>query len=175
MKKLISIVLVFLLVALSWFPVLVFKHQQKIVRKEMKKVIKNGVPEHQHVHFYLDELQLNKVHLQWMHENEFRFKGEMYDIISRDTCDGRLKLICIHDVKESGLFAQLDKLIDQNMTSNAPMQSQRKLLHQLIQSLFFEHNEKQSNDYFISDYYSHYLQKRIVNPFFKPESPPPEV
>jgi hypothetical protein len=139
-RQTISMFLVVHLLLMTWIPVLIFKQQQYNVRKEMKWYIKNGVPENERLLFYADKLQADAENLTWIHDWEFRYHGEMYDILEKNTVDGKLVYVCIHDVKESGLFAQLDSLVEKAMKSNTPLNAHSKAVNQFFASLFYEQN-----------------------------------
>lgn len=64
--------------------------------------------------------------LDWKDDNEFRFMGRMYDIISsKEKDNGVIEYLCIDDEDETRLFANMDMLIkrefqgDRNKNSNA--------------------------------------------------------
>lgn len=160
MRQVLSIFFVLYLFVISWLPNIIFKYQQSIVRKEIKKQIKNGVPENQRVTFYLDELESDKTNRKWMHQNEFKYKGEMYDVLKRDTCNGRLILICLHDVKESGLFSKLDESVKKEMGNNKPFNNNKKLLSSFFNSLY---NQKNNNHKFLFFIQKHVFSNYIEN------------
>lgn len=169
-----SVFLAIYLLVMFWLPILVFKHQQHVVRKEMKTFIKNSVPEDQRLRFFADDLEADSKHLTWIHEKEFRYKNEMYDILSKEYIDGRLLYVCIHDVKESGLFAQLDKFVDKQMADNTPLKAQRKCLQQFVVSLFFQQTSLQMNVQYPSKILYSEFRPSFRSGFSLPETPPPE-
>ncbi len=125
--------LILLLVFHSAGHFIVFKVLEYKTKKEIKTRIKLGVSE--------DELVLLKIpksmeekpnkYFQRIHEKEFRYKGEMYDIVKKENKTDTTYYYCIHDVKESKLFANLDTLIKNEL--NSP--EKKKELSGLIQIL----------------------------------------
>jgi hypothetical protein len=175
LTRLLSLILILYLMILSWVPQIVFHHQQVRVRKEMKTLIKNGVPENKRLLFYDDELTADAVNLKWIHDWEFQYKGEMYDILKKEVRNGRLVYTCIHDVKESGLFAKLDEMVDKQMQSNAPAKEQRKLFQNFFTSLYFLSDTKIIfNRLQVSGLFAKYLA-RYQSVFILPDIPPPKM
>ncbi len=113
-----------------------FKIRQFEVRKEIKHLIKSGAPDSLRFDFYLDELENNFSKVTWIHSKEFRYKGEMYDILDWKKEKGRIVLKCIHDVKESGLFAELDRMVELQMERNDQQEQHRNQWFKLFNSLF---------------------------------------
>jgi hypothetical protein len=101
-------------------------------------MIKNGVPENNRLMFFADDLEADHSNLTWIHEKEFRYRGEMYDILKREYHDGKLVYVCIHDVKESGLFRNLDELVDRQMQHHSPLRTQTRQLISFFQCLCVE-------------------------------------
>lgn len=98
-------------------PWLAFKVQQSVVRAEIKQQIKAGVPESDLVTLKIAKAweQEPNHRFERKHSKEFRFDGEMYDIIRSEDVGDTTVYVCIHDVKESGLFAALEVRIQRAM------------------------------------------------------------
>lgn len=80
------------------------------VRREMKTAIKNGVPESEWVEFAMDTIQSK---ITWTKpEKEFRYQEKMYDVLHYRGDSDEI-VVCIMDVKESGLFNHLEELVAQ--------------------------------------------------------------
>jgi hypothetical protein len=86
-----------------------FKLQQDKIRKEIKMMIKAGVPD--------GELSIirhtaeNSEDFYWIHSREFRYRGVMYDVVrSEKAADGATLLHCVTDHQETLLFANLDRM-----------------------------------------------------------------
>ena len=173
MKKLVAItVLSIFLFNLGGF-FLVFKYQQSVVRKEIKKQIKEGVPE--------DELTIIKQtseifdELVWIKpKKEFTYKGTMYDVVRKTIEDnGDITYHCINDTQETTLFVNLDNQVKKNMDAR---NNGKDPLKNLFQSLYFsEHispvdlklHENKIN--LFGEYSSHYS-----SPELNVSGPPPE-
>lgn len=97
-----------------------FKVRQYQVKKEIKHRIKAGVPENE-----LDlvkipqewEKQGNK-DFRWVEGHEFRYKGEMYDVVRQESHGDETWYYCVKDEKENELFAELDKTVAREMEND---------------------------------------------------------
>lgn len=90
---------------------LFLKYQQNSIRKEIKTQIKKGVPDEDLVYFKFFKSDPEFRNLNWTKPNkEFRYNNEMYDVVYSKIKGNIIEYKCIHDVKESGLFENLDDL-----------------------------------------------------------------
>jgi hypothetical protein len=105
------LVLSILLLSMSgYYPI--FKLEQWKIRKEVKKRMKESLP--------LEDLvcvsSQNADEIEWEEEGkEFRYKGQMYDIVYVENMGSMSHYYCIHDEEETGLFVQLDELVKKQM------------------------------------------------------------
>jgi hypothetical protein len=91
-----------------------FEVSHYLIRKEVKSIMKQGVPEENRVVFTFTSTQMNS--LQWVKKNEFRLGKRMYDVIETKTLvNGRTELQCISDLQEERLFASLSFSVGRNM------------------------------------------------------------
>jgi hypothetical protein len=91
-----------------------FEVSHYLIRKEVKSIIKQGVPENNRVIFTFTSAQMNS--LQWVKKNEFRLGKRMYDVIETKTlANGLTELQCISDIQEERLFATLSFSVGRNM------------------------------------------------------------
>jgi hypothetical protein len=109
-------------------------------RREVNQRIKQSVPD--------DELVLIKIavtdipSLNWTKlDKEFRYKGEMYDIVRQKTKEDMILYYCIHDFKENKLFVNLHEHIQKHIADNP---KQRKKAENMLKKL-------------TKDYFSHVL------------------
>ncbi len=155
MKKVLSILFLFIFLYNLTGYYAVFKALQYQVRNEVKQRIKQSVPD--------DELVLITVSiadnksLTWTKPNkEFRYKGEMYDIVSQETKEDMILYYCIHDFKESKLFANLDEHIQRHIADNP---KQRKKAENLLKKI--------TKDYFIRVLIINHSPKALPNLKYK--------
>ncbi|MFL5810113.1 MAG: hypothetical protein ACJ749_11370 [Flavisolibacter sp.] len=125
MKKITAILLLFCLVFATAGYHFVFRYQISEAKSEMKKQLQASSDHKEDITaFNLTREELATV--EWENAHEFRFNGEMYDLISKQSKNGVLHLRCIADEKETAL---LDQYMDINR-NNLPG---KKTLNSLIQ------------------------------------------
>lgn len=103
-----------------------FSLQLSAARHEVKQLIKAGVPEEDQVLLKIPlslEQTPNSTFVR-KHSREFRYKGEMYDILSKELHGDTTWYTCIHDVKESELFKDLDNKVKLFLSSNPSQREQ---------------------------------------------------
>lgn len=174
MKKLIFIALtsIFLFNLGGFF--IVFKYQQSAIRKEIKKQIKEGVPE--------DELTIIKQtsenfdELVWIKpKKEFTYKGTMYDVVRKTIEDnGDVTYYCINDTQETTLFVNLDNQVKKNMDAR---NNGKNPFQHFFQTLFFvENSVNVSFDFLETKNDSHfYYSHNYSSPAINIPGPPPRV
>lgn len=135
MKKLVTIILLFALCFNGTGYYVVHLCLQKKIRKEIKYRIKQSVPREELVIIrYSDE---NADDFQWIHPKEFRYKNNMYDVVSFELSpDGATLYQCITDFQESKLFANLNQWVKDHMNSNSAASKSSNLFSSFIGGLF---------------------------------------
>ncbi len=148
----------------------VFEIQKGMARKQMKRRLKEGVPEAQLSHITIGKQEAAT--LEWKKSNEFRYKGNLYDIVksSRDA-DGTIHYYCVTDKQETVLFANLDELVKQSTgtTENSPVKGLYKILLKLYSPPSLELIPSAENN--TETFFSYH--KHSPTPSFDPASPPP--
>jgi hypothetical protein len=141
MRKAISVAALFFMLFQPAGYLFIFKIQQCVFREEIKQQIKAGVPEEDLVLLKIARTLEAKPDpaFRRIHEGEFRYNGEMYDIIRRETHGDTTWYYCLSDEKETQLFANLDDLVKRQNTEQ--QQQLARLLH-LIGSLFFDSRDE---------------------------------
>lgn len=128
-KLLANILIVSLLLFQSAGMGLIYSLQLGAARHEVKQRLKHGVPEEDRVllkiPLSLEQTENDVFHR--VHAGEFRYKGEMYDILKSESHGDTTWYVCIHDVKESGIFKQLDEQVKLFVSTNPGQQHQRAL------------------------------------------------
>lgn len=114
--KSLQLTVLILLLLFHWeLPTIIFKSFEYKYKREIKQIIKAGVPEKDLVYFKFHKtiFTTSSSEFRWIKKNEFRYKNEMYDIVDVSYNSDSVMFKCIHDFKESELFASFDKyLID---------------------------------------------------------------
>lgn len=109
--------------------------QQKQVRREMKRLIRAGLPEEklQRFDFDSDGRLVGGERVEWVEAHEFRHGGVMYDIARTEHEDGRTVHYCVRDDAETSVYAQLDRLAREETNRNPERRRQSARLMQQMQ------------------------------------------
>lgn len=103
--------------------------QVAYVRHEMKQRIKAGVPEEDLVLLKIAKSEEeNSDIFERMHSREFRYYGQMYDVMRLKEKGDTTYYTCIHDVKESKLFERLDRMVLEQLSEDKDEQRQQELM-----------------------------------------------
>lgn len=132
--RIVSICAIFILIIniVGYYPV--FKVDQYLVRKEIKRRIKESVP-HKDLHNF-QFLSSEVANLDWVKpKKEFRLDEHMYDVVYRTEQGDSTYFECINDVAERNLFAKLDEITKKQTDSGTtPLTSARKMASVYIPS-----------------------------------------
>jgi hypothetical protein len=72
------------------------------LKKEIKSLLKKGVPKEELVQFTFSESEI--ADLTWLKKNEFQFQGSLYDVVrSSKQANGLTVFECISDSRKSTL------------------------------------------------------------------------
>ena len=87
-----------------WF---CFKVEQSDIKREMFEMTKQTVPNSELIALAIPAAEIND--LLWQDENEFSYKGKMYDVVrSERSADKSTVYYCLNDTKEEALNANLN-------------------------------------------------------------------
>ncbi|MDZ7289339.1 MAG: hypothetical protein ONB44_07820 [candidate division KSB1 bacterium] len=134
-----TVLLLFMLLQAAGY-LFVFEIQKYEIRREIKQHIKAGVPEAELVLFKICE---GKPHpaFQRVEEHEFRYDGQMYDVVRQESHGDTTWYYCLADEKETQLFANLEELVKRDLGQNAEWQQRVHRLLNLFVLLFFSPND----------------------------------
>lgn len=76
--------------------------------------------------------------LEWEHEREFEYQGEMYDVIKQQSSRDSITYLCIWDHAETKIKKQLNLLVMGVLQQDPLHQQQHSTLQQWLSELFFE-------------------------------------
>ena len=176
MKKLTSILVVFVIVFHLFGYFAVFKVMQRNIKKEIKTAIKQGVPDSElaYFRFPVNKKIQEKMGIRWLESNEFTYKGNMYDVVHKQY-DGEFIIFkCVNDTQEKILFTGLNKQV-KNTMNNDPAKS--KTLNLLQKFSFVYITQSKDNNGIIRkevlrSYY--YKPKYFYNLPIEVITPPPQ-
>ena len=156
--------------------ILIYKSFEIKYKKEVKQIIKAGIPQEQlimlafHKNIYYKEIN----NFKWTKKNEFRYKSEMYDIIKTENRNDSVYFYCFHDLKESDLFKNLDfavyNYLQRNPSKNKEMFS---LLTSFNQFYFTEFNNYLNQTKPYKDIIYTFVSNITLEGLLLPSNPPP--
>ena len=73
--------------------------------------------------FNKEDIQKGKIDFKWIHSREFKYNGDMYDIVKKEETAEQLIVYCINDTKEKKLEEDFKREIENN-TSNKQQKSE---------------------------------------------------
>ena len=68
--------------------------------------------------FNKNDIQEGKIDFRWIHSREFKYNGDMYDIVKKEETDKQLFFYCINDTKEKKLEEEFEKRVHKNSLEN---------------------------------------------------------
>lgn len=96
-----------------------FQLEQAKIRKQLKKVLKEGVPKDQMRTFTFAKSDFDR--LKWVKKNEFQQNGRFYDVVwKKQLTQDSIFLECVDDTQETVLFENLSYYVDVNLGSERP-------------------------------------------------------
>jgi len=63
------------------------------------------------------DIQNSKIDFNWIHSDEFKYNGDMYDIVKKEENENQLILYCLNDSKETKLEKDFECEFDNNTTN----------------------------------------------------------
>lgn len=173
MKRILSIVLLILFAFNNGAFLLLFKIQQFQIKKEIKKEIKENLSLHELTKITIAPNNINQIF--WEHENEFRYRGIMYDVVKKEVIDScSTNFYCITDTQETTLFKKLDILVNRCMDTKKCGTKSLQIFLKFISNLYpFSHSKLIFNTtsfIFLTDLVFFYTQ-----PWEDTSNPPPQL
>ncbi|WP_417589158.1 hypothetical protein [Owenweeksia hongkongensis] len=144
--------------------------QVAYVRHEMKQRIKAGVPEADLVLLKIAKSEEeNSDVFEREHSREFRYYGQMYDVMRLEDKGDTTYYTCIHDVKESKLFERLDRMVLDQLSENEDQKKHREMMLGFFTKVYLpnyipeiEHfNAQVKSDFVYHDFFS---EKHTLDP-----------
>jgi hypothetical protein len=137
MKKLLSILFLFIFLFNLAGYYIVFTIMQQTARKEMKAFIKKNPPLDKLERLVISDEKMNSPEIfKYKDDNkEIIYNGKLYDIVCATKDGSNTIFYCINDKNEEQLFAGLNDHIKQNFEQNGPL---KKRSIQLIKNIIKE-------------------------------------
>ena len=68
--------------------------------------------------FNKEDIEKGRLDFKWIHSREFKYNGDMYDIVSKEETEEQLIVHVINDTKEKKLEEEFEKTVHKNSTEN---------------------------------------------------------
>ena len=68
--------------------------------------------------FNKEEILEGKIAFRWIHSREFKYNGDMYDIVKKEENEKQLIVYCINDTKEKKLEEEFEKRVHKNSSED---------------------------------------------------------
>ena len=139
--------------------------------QEVKKISKEEMIER--LMFSKEDILFGKIDFRWIHSREFKYNGDMYDIVKKEETEKELIVFCINDTKEKKLEEEFENRIHKNSTEDKT--------HHIVKNLIFNFISEpaQTEEFDLSLAYKHnyYSQDAAHYKSFLPDipSPPPRL
>lgn len=151
-------------------------HQQKTsIRHQVKSAIAKGMDKAELKYFKFSKVEAVKK-LDWEHAAEFKFEGEMYDVVYSETNSDSIHLWCWHDAKETHINEQISLAFWTSLNHEQSSKKNCQKWNQHFQVLYDQYtptfefiNSTSENSYSIVG------SKNLINQYSKPLLMPPRI
>lgn len=135
-KRLIAISLLFILLAPVVTIFLYLQYEKKTVRREVKWKMIAGLDKEELVLLKFSKEETIS-ELRWEHSKEFEYKGQMYDIVSKEIKGDSIFYRCWWDHEETALNKRLKKLVVKAFDQDENKRDAHLNLHVYLWSFFY--------------------------------------
>jgi hypothetical protein len=127
LKRLISFLLILSIFCSLIGYYLIFKIEQFQVKERVEREILKNIPEEELTIIIIPQDKMDQI--KWTEENkEFKYNGEMYDLVKSIKRGDTIHYYCYNDVQETKLITILDKLVKEQ-SDNSKTKTLQKQTH----------------------------------------------
>jgi hypothetical protein len=122
--------------------------------------------------FNKEDIENSKIDFRWIHSREFKYNGDMYDIVKKSETDKQLIVHVINDTKEKKLEEEFEKKVHKNSSENKQLPSVIKF------SLSISEPAQSNQIIFLLDYQSTFECRQYSSYkslYLEIPSPPPRI
>jgi len=98
-----------------------FQWERFSIKKEIKTKLKHKLSEDQLVTLHISRADFQNI--SWYEDSEFEYKNQMYDVVAIKSNTKGYILKCIKDERESELFSELGKKVDDELSKSRTAKS----------------------------------------------------
>ena len=175
-KEIISVCLLFLIISHGVIQFAFFKIFQVKYRAEIIEIMLNDFSETDLVSFKFkqSDLNLGTAGIQWIEDDEFRYKNIMYDVFKKEVSGDFVILYCIHDENESKLYSYFDKYFKKLMDQDSEKEEDLESICNSF-NLFYSKPLEINYNYmgFIEEDYFANLSFNVLDGIYNLNTPPP--
>ena len=73
--------------------------------------------------FNKEDIEKGRIDFRWIHSREFKYNGDMFDIVNKEETDDQLIVYVINDTKEKKLEEEFEKKVHKNSSEDKQRQS----------------------------------------------------
>ncbi|WP_123776104.1 hypothetical protein [Brumimicrobium aurantiacum] len=153
------------------------KFEKTAIQKSVKRQLMQGIPKEELITFSFAKEDTAKL-LDWKHEKEFEWQGEMYDIVTRSYSQDSVSYDLWWDHEETALNRKLARLTNSLINQNPEQQSKNDYLNYVFRTLFSSDDEITLAEPLMFDAHSspYNLSKTpVLTRSIEPASPPPQL
>ncbi|TNE29116.1 MAG: hypothetical protein EP346_07225 [Bacteroidetes bacterium] len=133
-RQILSIVLLIAFAAPAAVSYLYLKSRQRVVKREVKRMMLAGMDESELVHLSFSKREAED--LKWEHATEFEWNQTMYDVVRSSNQGDSVYYVCYRDEAESKLKRQLATLLIDIHKKDPTQQDQLVLIKDFYSSLY---------------------------------------
>jgi len=157
-----------LFLAIGWVKLDLVTHQKKV-----KKEIKEGIESSERITELTFSLEETKTKLNWEHDREFEFQGQMYDILESHLEGDSITYLVYADHEETKMKGLLTKLLKEGFGEEEEDASVQKINFLLFFQL--SSSEEKSLLNFDLDLNSSIRNSIYQSPYLGNPCPPPDI
>lgn len=135
MKKSASLLIILAIVFNSCGHIYFFLYFQKKIRKEIKRTILSKIDNKKLDKICVDNDKLNEI-ISFVHDREFWYKGQLYDIVRTEHNDSQKVYFCINDMDETELVQNYARFF--NESNDCPSNTLKSKLIRILKHINFE-------------------------------------
>ncbi len=173
-KKITSVFLLLCLLAPGPLLFTYLEYQKKMVRKSVKWKMIEGIDKDELVLLAFTPQQKEEL-LNWKHNREFEYAGEMYDIVEQFTRNDTHFYYCWWDKEETLLNRKLDRLLA-DMSGADPQKNKDNARWTLLFKSLYRPQSETSTQSVLTKKITHFFfySFSVKTSLYPPSPPPPE-
>jgi hypothetical protein len=148
--------------------------EKKQLKRSIKRNIISGIDQSELSQLTIAKKDLNTL-LDWEHDHEFEYMGEMYDVVKRQNIGDSVVFYCWWDSEETALNKQLALTLLMEFDSNPIKQKQKQNIYKILKADYLpNYNDVLFTSIHKRYEHQHFYRKNFTSYNSSPDSPPPQ-